>query len=65
MPVMKTETYDIKTAVWGEMRQSGEVITYDLKAGRVEASDVHPLVLARLIQDGIAVATVEKKEPKA
>lgn len=54
--------YEIREAVRGEMRPGGgETIAYDLGAGEVDAADVHPLVLARLIRDGIAVRA---KEPK-
>ena len=54
----KVKTYEIQTAVRGTTRLSGEAITYDLKPGTITATEVHPVVLDRLINDGIAV---EKK----
>ncbi len=61
------KTYDIKEPVRGELRHSGEVVAFELDAGPVDAREVHPLVLKRLISKGHAVVAAkpaEKKEQK-
>jgi hypothetical protein len=58
------KVYEIQEAVRGEMRPGGsEAIAYDIEPGPVDEKDLHPLVLERLIRDGLAVrATKESKK---
>ncbi len=55
------KTYELKDAARGEIRRRGQVVSYDLEAGPVEAKSLHPLVLERLTRNGVAVV---KKAPK-
>lgn len=52
--------YELVTAARGEIRHGGEVLVFDLEAG--PADKAHPVVLASLVADGIAV---EKKKGSA
>jgi len=60
--VASEKTFEIRESVRGELRVGGEVLSFDIEAGQVGASGVHPAVLEHLINDGHAVPT--RKEPK-
>lgn len=60
----KTRLITLTDAVRGELRTSGEVVTYDLEAGEHPVTGIHPAVLERLLEAGTATQFVEKKESR-
>lgn len=57
-----TKTYEICEPVSGSfVTSAGERLTYELDAGIVAESDVHPEVLKRLIRTGAAVTPTTPK----